>query len=655
MTGIAIPDEDLLDDADDDRAGVSLPAAPEHEVGRLRQRVAQLEHELRRHQQAAALLEAQLEKAKDTLSFRLGYLLIHGPKSWESLRRLPRDLLDLQREARRRRRLKNGGAAGGPSEVWRLPDHFGEEAFRVLVADGLSSAEAFVEREARSDRERAYAAARLAKALKSTDAVTAVRLAERAYEHEPVASRAKSLAFAQFAAGELERPATLLSALEGDLSLKPGEQSRVAEILGLARLRTQLPKIPARSQRPYAVRPGSSIYVTASALPFTVSGYTVRSHALIRAIASAGVQVTAALRPGYPADRGVWLEQPRHLHDDVEYHHSPGPNARRMSPGEYAESAAQALVELGHRVQPGVVHAASNHVNALPALIAARRLGVPFVYEVRGMWELTAATRQQAWERTERFTLERDLETLIAREADHVLTLTRGMADELADRGIARERISLLPNSVEPERFVPREKDRDWLGRLGLTQRTFVLAYAGSLLAYEGLDDVLRALAILVADNVDAALIVAGDGEAREPLRQLTIELGLEGRVHFLGRLDPIEVPRLWSLADVAAFARKPFRVCELVSPLKPLEPMTMGIPVVVSDVAALREMVCDGETGLVHRAADAADLAAKLRMLSLDAALRRRLGEAARAHVLRERTWQVAGARVVELYQSLT
>jgi glycosyltransferase involved in cell wall biosynthesis len=423
--------------------------------------------------------------------------------------------------------------------------------------------------------------------------------------------------------------------------------------MSLARLRQHLPNIPARAPRSYEPIPDSCLYVTSSCLPFHVSGYTVRTQALVKAIAASGVRMSAALRPGYLGERSLTLPGGRHSHEGVEYLHSPGAS-KYIDVEQVNEVAARDLTELTRRTRPQLIHAASNHANALPALLAARRLGLPFVYEVRGMWELTAASKKANWERSERFGLEQDLEALVAREADHVLTLTEGLRTNLIERGVAPDSVSLLPNAVDHVRFAPRAKDLELLARFGIENAGFTLVYAGSLLPYEGLDDLLRALAHLVGAGIDAKLIMAGEGESRDMLSELVSELGLEGHVHFTGRLDPYDIPRLWSLADAAAFPRKPFRVCQLVSPLKPLEPMVMGIPVVVSSVAALREMVQDGDTGLVHRAGDPLDLAAKLSDLAGDPQLSSHLGQQARKAVLRDRTWDATGSRVAALYRQL-
>ncbi|MCY6924132.1 hypothetical protein OYB25_27255, partial [Escherichia coli] len=78
--------------------------------------------------------------------------------------------------------------------------------------------------------------------------------------------------------------------------------------------------------------------------------------------------------------------------DGVTWIHHPGPALGSTGAREYILAAADAFVREARNVRPTMIHAASNFMTGLPALIAARRLGVPFVYEVRGLWEITEAS-----------------------------------------------------------------------------------------------------------------------------------------------------------------------------------------------------------------------------------------------------------------------
>ena len=99
---------------------------------------------------------------------------------------------------------------------------------------------------------------------------------------------------------------------------------------------------------------------------------------------------------------------------------------------------------------------------------------------------------------------------------------------------------------------------------------------------------------------------------------------------------------------------RTPDRVCQLVTPLKPVEAMASGLPVVVSTVRALAEIVQDGETGLLFPPLDAGALADQLKQLIDNPELRRKLGASAREWVARDRTWAHNAARYREIYSRL-
>ena len=108
------------------------------------------------------------------------------------------------------------------------------------------------------------------------------------------------------------------------------------------------------------------------------------------------------------------------------------------------------------------------------------------------------------------------------------------------------------------------------------------------------------------------------------------------------------------AVLDVFVVPRTPDRVCQLVTPLKPVEAMASGLPVVVSSVRALAEIVHDQETGLLFPPLDAAELADRLGQLLTSPDLRAKLGSKARDWVARDRTWAHNAARYREAYHSL-
>jgi len=400
-------------------------------------------------------------------------------------------------------------------------------------------------------------------------------------------------------------------------------------------------------------------YIASSSQPWSISGYTNRTHELLSALQRSGEEVVCFTRPGFPWDRPNVLNEMdendtnQSLVDEVRYVHS-STDFVEENPLIYMQRAAQSLVEQFRADPPAIIHAASNYRNGLPALIAARELGIPFVYEVRGLWELTAASRQPGWENTERYAYERQMEKLIVSEADLVLTITTAVKTELLAPDDDDGKFRLLSNAVDPVKFRPTERDIRLAERLGISDENLVLVYAGSLLEYEGIDDVITAVGLLRARGIPAKFIVVGEGRARESLEQLVATLHLEDHVIFKGRVRPDQVRFYLSLAQIVPITRKKFRVCSVVSPLKPFEAMAMEKTIIVSNLDALCEIVEDGVRGRICKAEDPEDLARIIEELHVDRAKLEDMGKAARRWIVEHRSWDHHAKKLCALYGEL-
>lgn len=403
---------------------------------------------------------------------------------------------------------------------------------------------------------------------------------------------------------------------------------------------------------------GRLLYLLHHALPQRSTGYATRGHGLARAMLAAGMDVVCLTRPGFPADMGLTgpTFPAEDLVDGVRYLHDPEPMQRGTANlAAYAEAASEVIGRHIARDRPQVLMAASNHANALPGLIAARRAGIPFWYEVRGFWEVTGQSNSPGYEKTFAFALARAIETTLMQAADRVFTLTGAMRDDMIARGVDAGRIALLPNATDPDRFTPQPRDRVLAARLNIPDGVPVIGYVGTFNRYEGLDDLARACARLAGQGRDFRLLLVGDegghangrGPVTSEIARIASETGLADRLILPGRVPHDEVERYYSLIDIAPFPRKPDLVCELVSPLKPLEALAMEKTVIVSSVAPLAEMIADGKTGLVFEKGNPDSLTATLDRALSDAGLRARLGEAGRKWVAAERTWATMAARV--------
>ncbi len=417
------------------------------------------------------------------------------------------------------------------------------------------------------------------------------------------------------------------------------------------------PALPRRA-RPGAPVPGRVVHLLTNSLPWTSAGYTIRSHEIGRSQAAAGLQPHLATRAGFPRTAGIRGAQADSRIEGLAYHRLAPDLDPRAAPDTVVESTAAALAELVERLRPAVLHPASNHLNALAALAVADGTGIPVVYEVRGFLEETWASRRAGGDGgtpdADRYRLGRDAETAAMQAASAVVTLSETMREEIVARGVDPDRVEIVPNGVDTQRFAPRPRDDAVAARLGLPGGIPVVGYVSTLNAYEGVDVLVEAIATLRDRGRPVALVVVGGGPELPALQALAAELGLGHAAVFTDRVPAADVPAYLSVLDAFVVPRTADRVAQLVTPLKPYEAMAMERPLVVSAVDALVETVGGGERGWTFRPGDAEDLAATLERVLEDPEGAAAVARSARAWVLAERTWLQNGARYRALYERL-
>ena len=312
------------------------------------------------------------------------------------------------------------------------------------------------------------------------------------------------------------------------------------------------------------------------------------------------------------------------------------------------------LLEVIEQERPAVLHAHSPALNAWPVIWAGKACGIPVVYEVRAFWEDAAVDLGTSNQNGIRYRLTRRLETEALRRVDAIFTICEGLRADIVSRGIANELVTVIPNSVDIERFSPiTERDPELEKALGLQGKT-VLGFCGSFYAYEGLDLAVRALPRILLSRPETRLVLVGGGFEELALRRLVDSLNLNEHVVFVGRVLNETIGRYYSLMDVLVFPRHSMRLTDLVTPLKPLESMAQGKVVVASDVGGHRELIRDGYTGVLFTANSGEAFAdATLRLLG-DEHLRARLIRDGRRFVEQDRNWPSTVARYLPVYSRI-
>ena len=379
------------------------------------------------------------------------------------------------------------------------------------------------------------------------------------------------------------------------------------------------------------------------------SGYAFRTRAIMRAQEADGHEVRAitGLRQGPSPDL---VEN----HAGLTFHRAPGVAHGRRGWREWREIVAltDAIVRLCREWRPDVLHAHSPALSGLAAARAAKALRLPLVYEIRAFWEDAASGNGTGDDGTLKYWLTRRLENSVVARAQAVVTICKGLRDDLVARGFEGSRFTIVPNGVDLEVFGTKPARDVALAReLGLDDGP-VIGFVGSFYPYEGIDDLIAAMPAIAVAHPTARLLLVGGGPSEAALRAQAAASSAAPAIVFAGRVAHEEVARHYSLIDVTCYPRKAMRLTELVTPLKPLEAMAQGKIVAASDVGGHRELIADGFTGTLFAPDDPVDIARVLAMLLW----RRREWDhqriASRRFVEREHDWAANVQRYRDVYR---
>ncbi len=385
------------------------------------------------------------------------------------------------------------------------------------------------------------------------------------------------------------------------------------------------------------------------------SGYTFRTRAILKAQQAMGLEVRGITGMRHLAS-GPSPEEA----DGLIFHRTPeaggGFGAGIVGWREWREigQLAQAIDALCEDWRPDILHAHSPALCGMAALRVARRRGIPLVYEIRAFWEDAAVGNGTGRAASVKYQLTRSLENHVIGGADAVVTICDGLRRDLIARGNDPARISVMMNGVDLSLFGnPPPRDAALAQQLALGEGP-VIGFIGSFYDYEGIDDLIAAMPLLLTRHPDARLLLVGGGPRESALREQAAASPAQEAIRFVGRVPHHEVERYYALTDIMAYPRKRSRLTDLVTPLKPLEAMAEGKLVAASDVGGHRELIRDGLTGTLF-APDSPQACAD----ALSALLNDRSGwdarrARARAHVAAHHDWAQNGQRYRDVYQNL-
>ncbi|MEJ7808005.1 MAG: TIGR04063 family PEP-CTERM/XrtA system glycosyltransferase [Telluria sp.] len=387
------------------------------------------------------------------------------------------------------------------------------------------------------------------------------------------------------------------------------------------------------------------------------SGYTFRTRSILREQQALGWETFHVTGSKQGGGASPTLEEDV---DGLHFYRTPRSDGFLaklpvLNQKEVIDGLEQRLCQIIPQIKPDVLHAHSPSLNAVAALRAGKKFGIPVVYEVRAFWEDAAVDHGTASENGLRYKLTRALETYALKNASAVTTICEGLRRDIVARGVPADKVTVIPNAVDIDKFaVGGVADLALKHKLGL-QDMRLIGFIGSFYAYEGLDVLLRAVPAMLAKLPDLRVLLVGGGPQDTQLRQLARELGIADKVVFTGRVPHEQVQQYYDLLDVLVYPRLSMRLTDLVTPLKPLEAMAQGRVLAASDVGGHLELIEHGKTGVLFKADDPHSLAENVGALLAAQDSWPALRANGRRFVEQERNWPISVARYKKIYGSLT
>ena len=400
------------------------------------------------------------------------------------------------------------------------------------------------------------------------------------------------------------------------------------------------------------------LHILQQSLPEHQTGYDIRSHYILKTQRDLGIDARALTGPySLAKDR-------KNIIDGVTYYHMSRISRsfflaiskrsfvkdREISRILFEKIFDASLTKIIDEFKPDIIHAHTPWFTALPALNRVKKEGIPFVYEVRGLWEESEVAEGIITDADKAYHTYREKDDHIIETANAVIVISERLKDEIIRRGAVPSKIFVVPNGVDVKKFNPIPPDARLIQKFGLNGKT-VIGYISSLRKLEGIEYLLDAMTYV--DEQGVAMVV-GNGPEKENLKRKADTLGISNRVHFIDKVSHIDITRYYSIIDIFVVPRVNAKVSQLVTPLKPLEAMAMGKCVLASDVGGLSELVEDGRTGMLFRPEDTADLSRKINDLISNPEQRTLLGRNASEFVKQKLTWEKVCRHYLDIYNQI-
>jgi len=399
------------------------------------------------------------------------------------------------------------------------------------------------------------------------------------------------------------------------------------------------------------------MYNVHSSVPYVTSGYTIRTNYLVQSLVKYWKRdIKINVRWGFPLDRrdiniNDKINQYQ-LIDGIGHIFNPDNLGFNIKDQEkYAQLSTNEIIKKSIKYQPTILHSASDYTIGFATSMAAKKLKIPFIYEMRGLWALSRSANDKRFYKSIKYNLMMEMEKKTALDADEVIVISNQLKELVVEWGIDEEKIHVLPNCVNVNKLKPVEVDTK-LKEEYCIDSELVLGFIGSIVKYEGLELLIEAISDLVSvEEINMKVLIIGDGKERVNLQKRVKEENLEDIIIFPGQIPHDKIKYYYSVIDGIVIPRMKSEVCQIIPSLKPLEAMCMEKIVICSDVEPNKDLIINGKNGFLFNSEDKKSLSSLIMDFYKNKSKFIKIGKKSRNWVASNRNWDIECNVLTKIY----
>ena len=277
----------------------------------------------------------------------------------------------------------------------------------------------------------------------------------------------------------------------------------------------------------------------------------------------------------------------------------------------YVISLFFTLIKIVKKYKMDIIHAHSVIPTGLIVVFVAKIMGCPSFITAHGM-DINNFDTKSIYGHLISFSLN---------HCDKVISVSGDLAETMKSLGITEDKIVILRNAVDTERFKPF-KNMELRYKYAIGENEILILFVGYLDTFKGIFELIAAFYEMNKKNKNVKLMMVGTGPKKDELKKKVLKLNLENFLIFTGKVSPVEMHKYYQAADIFVLPSYTEGL-----PISVLEAMACGLPIVTTNVGGIPEVIEDGLNGFIINSKDETELREKLKILIKNKGLREKFG----------------------------